>query len=81
VAARAARAAAAAASAHRASTASRGGDRAHSQSVQREAAWRARWAAGAAREYGEAGRPMRAAAAEAVAGGSGMPFKQRSAYF
>ncbi len=80
VAARAARAAAAAASAHRASTASRGGGRAHSQSIQREAAWRARWAAGAAREYAEAGRPVRAAAAGG-GGGSGMPFKQRSAYF
>ena len=83
VAARAARAAAAAASAHRASTASRSSDRAHDQALQREAAWRARWAAGAAREYGETGRPMRAAAAGGVGGGGahGMPFKQRSAYF
>ena len=68
VAAGAARAAAAAAAAQRAG-ASRGGDRAHAQSVQREAAWRAQWAAGAAREYGDAGRSMPA------------PFKQRSAYF
>jgi tetratricopeptide (TPR) repeat protein len=81
VAARAARAAAAAASAQRASTASRGGDRAHAQAVQREAAWRARWAAGAAREYGEAGRPMGMGAAGGGSGGGGMPFKQRSAYF
>lgn len=77
VAARAARAAAAAASAHRASAASRGCDRAHSQAMQREAAWRAQWAAGVGRDRSEAAT----SGAGAGSGRGGMQFKQRSAYF